>query len=146
VVGKAGPGTIAEATCCGTPLLLTSHLPGQESGNIEFVVGAGAGRHVPTVRRLVREVGLLRRDPAAVHRMRIAAAGLGRPRAASDIAALLADLVGVRAGGHGGGPVMKGSVVTEPMAKGPVVAEPIVKEPVVAEPVAIAPVVMGSGS
>ncbi|HEY2673512.1 MAG TPA: glycosyltransferase [Rugosimonospora sp.] len=136
MVGKAGPGTIAEATCCGTPLLLTSHLPGQESGNIEFVVEAGAGRHVPTVRRLVREVGLLRRDPVAVHRMRVAAAGLGRPRAASDIAALVADLVGVRAGGHGGGPV-----VAEPMVKGPVMAEPIVTEPVVTEPVVAGPVV-----
>ncbi|GIH16292.1 MGDG synthase family glycosyltransferase [Rugosimonospora africana] len=97
LAGKAGPGTIAEATCCGTPLLLTSHLPGQESGNIEFVVGAGAGRHVPTVRRLVREIGLLRRDPAAVDRMRTASARLGRPGAASEIAALLADLVGVPA-------------------------------------------------
>ena len=30
VIAKAGPGTIAEAACCGVPLLLTSHLPGQE--------------------------------------------------------------------------------------------------------------------
>ena len=53
VVTKAGPGTIAEATCCGTPLLLTSHLPGQERGNAEFVTGAGAGHHVPGVRPLL---------------------------------------------------------------------------------------------
>lgn len=97
VVGKAGPGTIAEATCCGAPMLLTSHLPGQESGNIEFVAAAGAGRHVPTVRRLVREVDRLRADPATLERMRAASARLGRPRAASDIAALLAELAGVRA-------------------------------------------------
>ena len=37
VVGKAGPGTIAEATCCGAPLVLTSFVPGQEKGNAEFV-------------------------------------------------------------------------------------------------------------
>ena len=43
VVTKAGPGTIAEATCCGAPLLLTSHLPGQEAGNPEVVTRAGAG-------------------------------------------------------------------------------------------------------
>ncbi len=43
VVGKAGPGTIAEATCCGAPLVLTSYVPGQEQGNAEFVTGAGAG-------------------------------------------------------------------------------------------------------
>jgi 1,2-diacylglycerol 3-beta-galactosyltransferase len=40
--GKAGPGTIAEAACCGAPLLLTSHLPGQERGNARLVAEAGA--------------------------------------------------------------------------------------------------------
>src|SRR5579859_3262466 len=42
VVGKAGPSMIAEAACCATPLLLTSSLPGQEQGNVDFVVSAGA--------------------------------------------------------------------------------------------------------
>jgi 1,2-diacylglycerol 3-beta-galactosyltransferase len=110
VVGKAGPGTIAEAACCGAPLLLTSHLPGQENGNIALVVAAGAGRHAPGIRRLVREICLLRRDPAAVDRMRAASARLGRPGAAADIAALLADLAGVSAGrtrGYGGGIVAR---------------------------------------
>jgi 1,2-diacylglycerol 3-beta-galactosyltransferase len=31
VVTKAGPGTIAEAACYGAPMLLTSHVPGQEA-------------------------------------------------------------------------------------------------------------------
>ena len=43
VVTKAGPGTIAEAACCAAPLLLTSHLPGQEKGNTRVVAGAAAG-------------------------------------------------------------------------------------------------------
>ena len=47
VVTKAGPGTIAEAACCGTPMLLTSHLPGQETGNAELVTQAAAGRRLP---------------------------------------------------------------------------------------------------
>jgi 1,2-diacylglycerol 3-beta-galactosyltransferase len=96
VVTKAGPGTIAEAACCGTPLVLTSHVPGQERGNTEFVVRAGAGRYAPSVRRLVGEIDRLRRDPAAVDAMRIASAGLGRPTAAADVAASLAGLVSVR--------------------------------------------------
>ena len=92
VVTKAGPGTIAEATCCGAPLLLTSHVPGQEEGNAELVVAAGAGRHAPGVRQLVSEIGRLRRDPAAINAMRAASARLSRPGAAADIAALLAGL------------------------------------------------------
>jgi len=96
VVGKAGPGTIAEATCCGAPLLLTSHVPGQERGNTEFVVRAGAGRHAPTVRHLVREIVALRRNPAALDAMRVASARLGQPTAAADIVALVAGLAGAR--------------------------------------------------
>src|SRR5260370_17787282 len=66
VVSKAGPGTIAEATCCGAPLLITSHVPGQEKGNTEFVVGAGAGRHVPGIVALIAEAARLPPHPPPV--------------------------------------------------------------------------------
>ena len=104
VVTKAGPGTVAEAACCGAPLVLTSHVPGQEEGNTEFVVAAGAGRYVPGVRQLVHEIGRLRRDPTAVDTMRTASARLSRPSAAAEIATLLADLVGVAQPGRPAGP------------------------------------------
>jgi 1,2-diacylglycerol 3-beta-galactosyltransferase len=94
VVGKAGPGTIAEATCCGVPLVLTSYVRGQEKGNIKFVTDAGAGLYEPRPRQLAAEIGRLRRDPAALQAMRDASAGAGRPRAATDIARLIADLLG----------------------------------------------------
>jgi len=90
VVGKAGPGTIAEALCCATPLILTSRVLGQEEGNAEFVVAAGAGSYTPRVRQLAAEVARLRRDPAALAVMRAAAARARRPRAAADIAHLIA--------------------------------------------------------
>ncbi|HZR49412.1 MAG TPA: glycosyltransferase [Streptosporangiaceae bacterium] len=92
VVTKAGPGTIAEAACCGAPLLLTSHLPGQERGNTEFVTAAGAGRRVRGVRRLLAEIGRLRADRAALDAMRAASAGLGRPEATGATAELIAAL------------------------------------------------------
>ena len=93
VVTKAGPGTIGEATCCGAPLLLTSHVPGQEKGNTEFVVGAGAGREVTTIADLLTEVAALRADPSAVEAMRVASARLSRPQAARHVAALIASTV-----------------------------------------------------
>ena len=92
VVGKAGPGTIAEATCCAAPLVLTSHVPGQEEGNIEFVVQAGAGRYAAAPRDIAAVIGYLRDHPAALAAMRAASGGLSRPAAAADIAALLADI------------------------------------------------------
>jgi 1,2-diacylglycerol 3-beta-galactosyltransferase len=94
VVGKAGPGTIAEATCCGAPLVLTSYVPGQEQGNAEFVTGAGAGVFAPRPRQLAAEIGRLRRDPGALAAMREASVHVGRPGAATDIARFLAGLSG----------------------------------------------------
>jgi 1,2-diacylglycerol 3-beta-galactosyltransferase len=92
VVGKAGPGTIAEATCSGAPLVLTTFVPGQEKGNAEFVTGAGAGVYAPRARQLAAEIRRLRRDPGALAAMRDASVQVGRPRAATDIARFLAGL------------------------------------------------------
>jgi 1,2-diacylglycerol 3-beta-galactosyltransferase len=94
VVGKAGPGTIAEAACCGAPLVLTSSVPGQEKGNVQFVTGAGAGLHAPRPRQLAAEVARLHADPGALAAMRAAAAAVSRPHAAADIARLIAVLSG----------------------------------------------------
>jgi 1,2-diacylglycerol 3-beta-galactosyltransferase len=93
VVTKAGPGTIAEAACCGAPLLLTSHLPGQEAGNPAVVTSAGAGRRARGVRRMLAEIGRIRADGGAAQDLRRASAGLGRPGAAAEIADLIASLV-----------------------------------------------------
>ena len=102
VVSKAGPGMIAEAACCGVPLVLTSHVPGQESGNTGYAVAAGAARHATSVRHLVRLVGELRADQAGLAAMRAASAALARPGAAGAVAGLIAAMAGaaVSAGGR----------------------------------------------
>lgn len=43
IVTKAGPGTIAEAMICGLPIVLSGFIPGQEAGNVPFVVDQGLG-------------------------------------------------------------------------------------------------------
>merc|ERR1712146_111054 len=43
LVTKAGPGTIAEAMIVGLPLVLSTFLPGQEAGNVPYVVDGGFG-------------------------------------------------------------------------------------------------------
>jgi 1,2-diacylglycerol 3-beta-galactosyltransferase len=98
VVSKAGPGAIAEAACCGAPLLLTSHLPGQERANTALVVSQGAGLSVPRTRQLVREIGRLQHDPAALAALRAGAARLARPGAAAAVARLIAGLSSREAG------------------------------------------------
>jgi 1,2-diacylglycerol 3-beta-galactosyltransferase len=93
VLTKAGPQTIAEATACGTPLLIGSHVPGQENGNTEYCVTSGAGRVAANSRQLIQEIERLRDHPRRLAGMRTAATALGRPRAAFDIADLIAELV-----------------------------------------------------
>jgi 1,2-diacylglycerol 3-beta-galactosyltransferase len=93
VVGKAGPGAIAEALATGLPLVLTSYLPGQERGNVRFVVEARIGRYAPRPARLLQAVGeLLALDAAAYGAMAARAGAMARPRAALDAAAACLEL------------------------------------------------------
>lgn len=93
VVTKAGPGTIAEAIACRVPLLLTSHLPGQERGNVDYVVATGAGRSTPGIRELVDEVAeLAAPGSAGLAAMRAAIDHLARPLATAQTAELIAGL------------------------------------------------------
>lgn len=94
LVTKAGPGIIAEATACGVPMLLAGHLPGQEAGNTEIVVDAGAGRRIRGRRQLRAQIEDLRSNPVTLNRMRVAATRLGRPNAGSAIADLLTAQLG----------------------------------------------------
>jgi 1,2-diacylglycerol 3-beta-galactosyltransferase len=93
VVGKAGPGAIAEALATGLPLVLTGYLPGQEHGNVRFVVESRVGRYVPRPARLLQAVGeLLTSDRTAYAAMAARAAAQARPRAALDVAAACLEL------------------------------------------------------
>ena len=47
LVTKAGPGTISEACISGLPIILYSKVPGQEDGNVDYVVNEGAGVWAP---------------------------------------------------------------------------------------------------
>ena len=52
LVTKAGPGTLAEAMVCGVPVLLYGHIPGQEEGNVAFVLNHRLGEYETDPRRM----------------------------------------------------------------------------------------------
>lgn len=54
IITKAGPGTIAEALNAHLPIILYSKLPGQEDGNVTFVVDEGAGVWAPKPQEVVK--------------------------------------------------------------------------------------------
>ena len=87
VVGKAGPGVIAEAMASQVPIVLTGYLPGQETGNVAYVTRAGAGRYAPTPDELLWTVrDLSSGGGIACAGLALRAAEVARPRAAVDIA------------------------------------------------------------
>jgi len=90
LVTKAGPGTVCEAINAGLPMILYSRLPGQEDGNVDYVVSEGAGIWAPNPERIVSALWDWiyhpeKRSQAAANCRRIA-----NPRAAHQIAEILA--------------------------------------------------------
>lgn len=53
LVTKAGPGTIAESLNASLPMILFARLPGQEDGNVSFVVEEEVGVWAPQPNRVV---------------------------------------------------------------------------------------------
>ena len=95
IVTKAGPGTIAEALNAELPIILYAKLPGQEDGNVNFVVSEGAGVWAPepmaVVRTLTRWVCRPYERKKVVRNCRRAA----RPDASRQIALILGKQVGL---------------------------------------------------
>jgi 1,2-diacylglycerol 3-beta-galactosyltransferase len=88
LVTKAGPGTITEGLLSGLPLVLIGKVPGQEDGNVDFVVASGVGAWEPRPERAAATLrGWLAPGNPALAVMSAKARELVSADAASDIAA-----------------------------------------------------------
>jgi UDP-N-acetylglucosamine:LPS N-acetylglucosamine transferase len=86
LVTKAGGMTLAEAFCCGVPVVVHDVLPGQESGNLEYVLSKRAVAYAPHGPALARVVAELYADPGRRKGLAARGATLARPDAAQRIA------------------------------------------------------------
>jgi 1,2-diacylglycerol 3-beta-galactosyltransferase len=87
IVTKAGPSSVVEAINAGLPIILSSALPGQEEGNVRFVVDNGAGVWAPGPKNVTAAVkDLLGRGPEKLAAAAANSRRIARPRAALDIA------------------------------------------------------------
>lgn len=88
LVSKAGPGTISEAAAVSLPIMLTSFLPGQEEGNVNYVVDGGFGAYCPDTDpiSMAEELCLWLKDDNKLSLLSKAAKKFGSPYAARDIA------------------------------------------------------------
>ena len=93
LVTKAGPGTIAEACCCGLPIMLSGHLPGQESGNVGFVVDGGFGAYDAEPESIASTVCGWLEDEETLRAMSERSKAASRPSATGNIADDIVKLV-----------------------------------------------------
>jgi len=95
LVTKAGPGTISEAFISGKPLILYSRMPGQEDGNVTYVMEEGAGIWAPQPHLVVKALREWLYYPEKLAAAGVASKRLARPDAARTIARLIAAGVGI---------------------------------------------------
>jgi 1,2-diacylglycerol 3-beta-galactosyltransferase len=95
LVTKAGPGTISEAFIAGLPMILYAKLPGQEDGNVSYVVSNNAGVWAPRPDEVVKAVRCWLDSPQDRAQAIEACKRLARPNASRDIARLLATQIGI---------------------------------------------------
>jgi 1,2-diacylglycerol 3-beta-galactosyltransferase len=91
LVTKAGGLTLAEAFCSGVPVVVYDILPGQESGNLEYVRQQAAVLYAASPPQLPRIVEQLYADPARRAELAERGSRLARPHAAEHIVKSLLD-------------------------------------------------------
>lgn len=87
LITKGGPGTISEAFIAGLPVIISGYIPGQEAGNVQYVLENKAGAYAvepAEIAALVQE--WLAPDNETLPRMKQNAARLARPYASLEIA------------------------------------------------------------
>jgi 1,2-diacylglycerol 3-beta-galactosyltransferase len=89
LVTKAGPGTICEALNAGLPIILYSRIPGQEDGNVRYVMEEGAGRWAPGAERTALAVQKWLSNPDLRNKAAEACTRIARPQAARMVADLI---------------------------------------------------------
>jgi 1,2-diacylglycerol 3-beta-galactosyltransferase len=95
VVSKAGGLIVSESLACGLPMIIAEALPGQEQGNVRFLVENQAGAWAPgPTEVLATTLSWLRDDCKQLNEMQHRAQNLGKPQAAYNIAKGILGLVG----------------------------------------------------
>jgi 1,2-diacylglycerol 3-beta-galactosyltransferase len=94
IVTKAGPGSICEALSCSLPIVLSGFVPGQEEGNVTFVVENGAGVLARTSGEMIDALRRLIKPGSQVLQQQLEnARRISHPRASFDIAHCILDFL-----------------------------------------------------
>lgn len=87
LVTKAGPSTICESAIAGLPMIIYDYIPGQEDGNVSYVIDNHAGIYAPTSVDAASAVSSwLANGGAVLEQYAAGARAIARPRAVFEIA------------------------------------------------------------
>jgi len=95
IITKAGPGTISEAFVAGLPIILYSRMPGQEDGNINYVVDKAAGVWAPEPEDVVKTLKNWIDHPMLRNAIASISKSLARPDASKNIADEIIKIVNI---------------------------------------------------
>jgi processive 1,2-diacylglycerol beta-glucosyltransferase len=98
LVTKAGGVTLAEAFCCEIPVVVYDVLPGQEAGNLEYLLRRGAVAYAARPKALVSLVESLMQDRRRRAELARCGAEVRRPQAAREIAARMVERLALSRG------------------------------------------------
>ncbi|NLW72327.1 MAG: galactosyldiacylglycerol synthase [Chloroflexi bacterium] len=94
IITKAGPGTISEAFIAGLPIILYSKMPGQEDGNVDYVVNHEAGLWLPDPQDVAATLKRWMDNPAELEKYRQNSVSQARPDSSRIIARTAMGLLG----------------------------------------------------
>ncbi|HPH97505.1 MAG TPA: glycosyltransferase [Anaerolineaceae bacterium] len=89
LVTKAGPGTISEGFIAGLPIILFARMPGQEDGNVAYVVEEHAGVWAPRPQQVVDTLTTWITRPEERLKVAQTSRSLARPDASRKIARII---------------------------------------------------------
>lgn len=94
IITKAGPGTISESFIAGLPIILYLKMPGQEDGNVDYVVNHEAGLWVPDPLEVALTLKRWMADPVELEIYRRNSVAQARPDSSRIIARTAMGLLG----------------------------------------------------
>ena len=93
LVTKAGPGTISEALIANLPIILYHRIPGQEEGNVSYVIDEGAGIWAPDIEDIIKTLKDWLNNPEKRMLAIENAKRLARPDASRQIVRTIAEMI-----------------------------------------------------
>jgi len=94
IVTKGGPGTIFEALSVGKPIILSTYIPGQEYGNMRFVVEQGVGWYIRSPRKILKQASKIVYEPSVTEAARARVEGLRLRSGIGDICRFIHEFPG----------------------------------------------------